>query len=444
MPEDRRDRPKEPLDDFLARAFSPEALPGKPEALAGIRVLELATRIYGPATSDYLGEFGAEVIKVELPGVGDLMRYVAPEGFFWQEVSPAFLALNRNKKHVGIDVRKPEGKELFARLASRSDVVVENLRAGTMDEWGIGWFQLRERNPRLVYAANSGFGQWGPFAAGRASYDATAQAVSGMSSITGFPGRPPLKAGFWVGDYTGSLCSAIAILAALHARRRTGEGQMIDLSQAEVLIRSLDWTWAYAGIAGRDRERSGNLDPAFPPSGIYRCADGFVAVSARDGREREALRALLSRTGLAPEGADDAWLRTAEGAEAVACFAADRTRDELVRISEAEGFSAAPVRSGRDHYADPHLRARGTVWEIADPLYGRIDDYGPVPKLSESPGRLRWAARPVGFHNEEVFGGLLGLSGEEIRELAGKGAIGTWNDAPGARPPGRGLPEGPG
>jgi crotonobetainyl-CoA:carnitine CoA-transferase CaiB-like acyl-CoA transferase len=317
-------------------------------------------------------------------------------------------------------VRLPEGAELFARLAEKSDVVVENLRAGTMDEWGIGYLQLRERNPGIVYAANSGFGQWGPYSQGRASYDATAQAVSGMSAITGFPGRPPVKAGFWVGDYTGALFSAMAILAALSARRRTGKGQMIDISQAEAMIRTLDWTWPYAGATGKDRPRTGNLDSALPPSGIYRCADGFVAVSARGQKELEALRSAL--------GGEDT-------PDAVASFAANRTRAEVVGMSEEKGFSAAPVVGGREQYNDPHLRARGTVWELDDPLYGRIDEFGPVPKLSESPGRIKWTAKPVGYHNEKVFGGLLGMSREEIEGLSRKKVIGKWADATGARPP---------
>ncbi|HSL99869.1 MAG TPA: CoA transferase [Candidatus Limnocylindria bacterium] len=406
---------------FFERAFLLASLPFKPEALRGIRVLELATRIFGPATSDYLGEFGAEVIKVELPGTGDLMRYVAPEGFYWQDVSPAFLPQNRNKLHVGVDVRLPEGRDLFTRIAEKSDVVVENLRAGTMDRWGIGYRQLKEKNPGLVYAANSGFGQWGPYAKGRASYDATAQAVSGMSAITGFPGRPPVRVGLWIGDFTGSLCSAIAILASLAARRRTGEGQMIDLAQGEALIRALDWTWMYADISGRDRERAGNRDVTFPPSGIYRCADGFVAISARDDAERGGIAKTLGVSTATPED--------------VASFAAPRTRAEIVRISEEAGFSAAPVQGGRDQYHNSHLRARGTVWELTDPLYGRIDEFGPVPKLSESPGRIKWTAKPVGYHNEEVFGGLLGLSKTEREELERKKVIGKWADAPGARPP---------
>jgi crotonobetainyl-CoA:carnitine CoA-transferase CaiB-like acyl-CoA transferase len=416
--------------EFAEEALSPSRAAAKPESLAGVRVLEVATRIFGPATTDYLGLFGAEVIKVELPFRGDLMRYVAPEGFFWQDVSPAFLALNRNKLHVGLDLHPPEGKELFLRLASVSDVVVENLRAGTMDEWGVGYLQLRERNPRIVYAANSGFGQWGPYSAGRASYDATAQAVSGFSAITGFPDQPPMKAGFWVGDYTAALLSAIAILAALSARRRTGLGQMIDLSQAEAMIRTLDWTWPYAGRTGRDRARGGNVDPACPPSGIYRCRDGFVAVSARDGEERIHLAHALGAT-----TPDEAGLAAPER---VSDFCARRTVSQVVRASEEAGFSAAPVRGGRDHYHDPHLRARGTVCEVPDPLYGNVNEYGPAPKLSESPGRIKWCAKPVGWHNDRVFGELLGLDAAELESLARKKVIGKWADAPGARPPGNG------
>ena len=413
--------------EFAEKAFAPGAIPGKPEALAGIRVLEVATRIFGPATADSLGLFGAEVIKVELPPRGDLMRYVAPEGFFWKEVSPAFLPLNRNKLHVGLDLHPAEGKELFLALAEKSDVVVENLRAGTMDEWGVGYLQLRERNPGIVYAANSGFGQWGPFSAGRASYDATAQAVSGFSAVTGFPDQPPMKAGFWVGDYTAALMSAIAILAALAARRKTGEGQLIDLSQAEAMIRTLDWTWPYAGLTGKDRMRNGNVDPSYPPSGIYRCRDGFVAVSVRDADEA----ACLARELGAPE------LRGSRPVppERVAAYCASKTTGEVVRRAEEAGFSAAPVRGGKEQYRDPHLRARGTVCPVDDPLLGRVDEYGPAPKLSESPGRVKWCAKPVGWDNDRVFGGLLGLSRTEMEELAGRKVIGKWADIPGARPP---------
>jgi crotonobetainyl-CoA:carnitine CoA-transferase CaiB-like acyl-CoA transferase len=283
-----------------------------------------------------------------------------------------------------------------------------------------------------VYAANSGFGQWGPYSAGRASYDATAQAVSGFSAITGFPDHPPMKAGFWVGDYTAALLSATAILAALAARRRTGEGQMIDLSQAEAMIRALDWTWPYAGRTGKDRPRAGNADPSYVPSGIYRCRDGFVAVSVRDEEERIHLAYALGAT-----TPDEAGIATPER---VAAFCARRTRAEVVQAAEGEGFSAAPVRGGKDHYHDRHLRARGTVCEVSDPLYGNMNEYGPAPKLSESPGRVKWCGKPVGWHNDRVFGELLGLPAGEMETLTRKRVIGKWADVPGSRPPKEGTP----
>jgi crotonobetainyl-CoA:carnitine CoA-transferase CaiB-like acyl-CoA transferase len=174
------------------------------------------------------------------------------------------------------------------------------------------------------------------------------------------------------------------------------------------------------------------VDPSFPPSGIYRCRDGFVAVSIRDEEETIHLAHALGAT--TPDETGVA------SPERVAAFCAARSRDEVVRVAEEGGFSAAPVRGGRDHYHDPHLRARGTVWTVPDPLYGRVDEYGPAPKLSESPGRIKRCARPVGWHNEQVFGELLGLSPGEMEELSRKKVIGKWADAPGARPPEGGFP----
>ena len=251
--------PSEPsYFEWTAELFERSRIFDKPEALKGIRVLELTTLILGPSTADFLGEFGAEVIKVELPPGGDTMRYVTPRGTFWKNASLGFFPENHSKYHVAIDLHKEGGKVLFQRLAARADVMIENLRAGTLDRWGIGYRDLSAINPRLIYVANSGFGQWGPFSHGRASYDAVAQTVSGMIGITGFPDRSPITCGIFIGDWFGALMAATAALMALHHRRRTGEGQFIDYAQSEGLIRSLDWTWIYAGLTGRDRERIGN------------------------------------------------------------------------------------------------------------------------------------------------------------------------------------------
>jgi crotonobetainyl-CoA:carnitine CoA-transferase CaiB-like acyl-CoA transferase len=431
--------------DYFARAdeaFRLDRVFAKPEPLRGVRVLELAILYLGPVTTALLAEFGAEVLKVELPGAGDPVRSITPRARYWKNAGLAWLNEARNKFHLAIDVRMPEGAELFRALAARSDVVLENFKPGTMEEkWGIGYRQLRELNPRLIYAANTGFGQWGPYSQGRASYDAIAQSVSGMAAITGFPERNPLKSGAWIGDYFGALMSAVAILAALHWRDRTGQGQLIDLAQSESLIRAMDWTWVHHGLTGKSRGRAGNRDPAVSPAGIFRCRDGMVAVAAPSDEAFRGLCLAMGRPELPGDPRFGSRLARLKEENALAlhamieAWAAAKTKAEVDALGNRHGFAAAPVASSADHYADPHLRARGAVWRLDDPIYGEVVEYGPVPKLSESPGRLKWAGKPVGLDTEEVLNRLLGLSQEEIRKLRDKGVIGKWNDAPGRRPP---------
>jgi len=427
--------------DWTAEAFDLQRVFEKPEALAGLRVVELATLYLGPATSSYLAEYGAEVIKVELPGGGDTARYVAYEGLYWKNLASGIRHQSRNKYHVAIDVHHPEGKELFLRLVARADVLVENLRAGTMDRWGLGYRQLSHINPRLIYAANNGFGQWGPFSVGRPSYDILAQAVSGISGVSGFPGRPPQKLGFWVGDWMGAALSATAILAALHYRERTGRGQFIDVAQSEGLIRSLDWTWVYQHLTGQQRERYGNRDVALGLADIFPCRDGFVAIAAVTDEEFQGLCRAMGR----PDLAEDERFATLEArqqadnaAELVAQVAAwvrDKGREELEALGTEYGFAAVRVMDFRDQHEDEHFRVRGAVWAFDDPLYGPVVEVGVPVKMSATPGRLKWTVRPVGWHNDYVFGCLLGLRPGQIRHLEEKGVIGRWEDKPGAKPP---------
>ena len=264
--------------EWAGRQFDPAAVFGKPEALRGVRVIDLGTIFLGPTTTSYLAEYGAEVIKVEIPGAGDTIRALGPS--FHQNMSLIGLNEPKNKYFVGLDVRKPRGADIFRRLAARADVLVENFRAGTLDRWSIGYRQLREVNPRLIYSAHNGFGQWGEYGLRRPSYDAIAQGESGMAAISGFPERPPIKSGGYIGDYLGAIAGAATILAALHHRRRTGQGQLIEIAQVECLIRFLDWTWTYHGLTGEHRGRYGNADVAIVPSDIVRARDGFVAISA--------------------------------------------------------------------------------------------------------------------------------------------------------------------
>ncbi len=427
--------------DYTRRLFDRSRMFDKPEALRGVRVLELTTLILGPATADFLGEFGAEVIKVELPPRGDTMRYVTPEATFWKNASLGFFPENHSKRHIGIDLHTEDGKALFTQLAARSDILVENLRAGTLDRWGIGYRQLGKVNARLIYVADSGFGQWGPFSVGRASYDAVAQTVSGMIGITGFPGRPPILCGIFVGDWFGGLMAATAALVALHHRNRTGEGQFIDLAQSEGLIRCLDWTWARWGLTGEDRGPAGNRDEALVPAGLFPCRDGFVGIAAPRDEEFRGLCAAMGD----PDLANDPRFATLPARqrpdhaepllERIRTWASEKTRSELEGLGEKHGFAAARVATAEDRYKDEHLRARAAVWEYEDPLYGPMVEHGPAPKLSETPGRVRWSAKPVGWHNEEILVRLLGLSASRIRELESQKVVGRWADIPGAKPP---------
>jgi crotonobetainyl-CoA:carnitine CoA-transferase CaiB-like acyl-CoA transferase len=435
-------RPAGSYFEWAAALFDPARVHEKPEALRGIRVLDLSVIIFGPATADFLGELGAEVIKVEMPGQGDVTRILGNASFFWKNVSVAFFSQNHSKYHVGIDMHKPEGQALIRRLAARSDVVVENFKAGTLEEkFGLGYRQLREVNPRLIYVANTGFGQWGPFARGRASYDGLAQAVSGLTSITGLPGEHPTKIGNYLGDWFGASLSALGALAALHWRDRTGEGQFVEMAQCEGLLRAMDWTWLYAGLTKRDRARTGNRDPVFSPSGVYRCRDGYVALVAGTDEEFRGLCRLLGQPGLARDRrfALHESRRTPAHAEAldalIQAWCAGRTRGEVERRARRFGVPAAPVMTGRDHYESRHFRARRSVWEYTDPVYGPMVEYGPAPKLSATPARIKWAGKPVGFHNEFVLKTLLGIPEEEIRALEAAGVIGRWADRVGPKPP---------
>ncbi|MGH7411740.1 MAG: CaiB/BaiF CoA transferase family protein [Candidatus Methylomirabilis sp.] len=427
--------------DWTAKLFDLSRISGKPEALKGIRVLDLSLIIFGPATADYLGELGAEVIRVEMPRMGDVMRIVAPEGQFWKNVSPAFFAQNHSKYHIAIDLHKPQGQDLVRQLAAKSDVLVENYRGGTLErKWGIGYRQLREINPRLIYVANTGFGQWGRFSK-RASYDGLAQAVSGFTAASGFPGRPPLKIGIYIGDYFGACLSALGVLAALHYRDRTGQGQFLEVAQCEALLRAMDWTWVYAGLTSGNRPQTGNRDPSTSPSGIYACLDGFVAVAA--GSE-EQFKGLCDAMGRADLLTDPRFATRQERAKEAHAELLDRLVGEWTRqmkraqvetAARKHRFAAAAVATAKDHYEDAHLRARGSVWEMKDPVYGTMVEHGPAPKLSATPMRYKWAAKPVGFHNENVLGRLLGLNADQIRDLEREGVIGKWADRQGPKPP---------
>ncbi|MCU0587479.1 MAG: CoA transferase [Syntrophobacteraceae bacterium] len=415
----------------------------KPEALADIKIVELCTLILGPSLPSYLSELGATVFKVELPGAGDTMRSLTPFARFFRGCALGWLKEARNKYHLAIDVRVPEGKEVFRDLVKRSDVVVENLRAGTMDKWGIGYRQLREVNPGIIYIALNGFGQWGPYLE-RPSYDAIAQSESGMAWITGFPDKLPLKSGIWLADYFGGLMGAAGVLGALAYRDKTGKGQFIEYSQAENLIRVMDWTWLYQHFTGKQRERYGNRDVSICPSDIFRCQDEMVGIGAASDAQYAGLCKAMGKPELATDPRFSTHLSRLQEDNAVALldairqWAAGKTYAEIDQLAGQYGFGAHKVCNGKDHFHDEHLIKRNFTYTVHDPIYGEVLEEGIVPKMSETPGRIKWVGKPVGFDNEYVLKRFLGMKTDRIKGLKERNIIGKWVD----KPPGRRPPEG--
>ena len=415
----------------------------KPEALADIKIVELATLILGPSLPAYLSELGATVFKVELPGAGDTMRSLTPFAKFFRGCALGWLKEARNKYHLAIDVRVAEGKEIFCELVKRSDVVVENLRAGTMDRWGIGYRQLKEINPGIIYIALNGFGQWGPYLE-RPSYDAIAQSESGMAWISGFPDKLPMKSGIWLADYFGGLMGAAGVLGALAYRDRTGKGQYIEYSQAENLMRVMDWTWLYQHFTGKGRGRYGNRDVSICPSDIFPCKDQLVAIAAATDQQFKALCQAMNQPQLAADPRYATHVARLREDNAVALlgiirsWAAQKTFAEVDALACQYGFAADKLATGKDHFSDQHLIKRNFTYTVNDPMYGEIIEEGIAPKLSETPGRIKWAGKPVGFDNEYVLKRFLGMRTDRIQGLKERNVIGKWVD----QPPGRRPPEG--
>ena len=420
--------------------FDPSKTFEKPEALADIKVVELCTLILGPSLPSYLSELGATVFKVELPGAGDTMRSLTPFAKFFKGTAFGYLKEARNKYHITIDVRMDEGKELFRDLVKRSDVVVENLRAGTMDRWQIGYRQLSEINPRLIYIALNGFGQWGTYLE-RPSYDAIAQSESGMAWITGFPDKLPLKSGIWLADYFGGLMGAAGVLAALAYRDRTGKGQYIEFSQAENLIRVLDWTWLWQHFTGKERERFGNRDVAICPSDIFQAKDQMVGIAAATDGQFKALSEAMGRPELAQDERFATHLARLQEENATALleiirqWAAGKTYAEIDQLACRHGFAAHQISGAQDKFEDEHLLRRNFTYKVQDAIYGEVVEEGICPKLSETPGRIKWAGKPVGFDNEYVLKRFLGLKTDKIKGLKERNIIGKWADQPGRKPP---------
>jgi crotonobetainyl-CoA:carnitine CoA-transferase CaiB-like acyl-CoA transferase len=397
-----------------------------PRPLAGLRVIDCATFIAAPFAATLLAEFGAEVIKVELPKVGDPLRNFGTRTESGETLP--WLSEARNKKSVTLDLRKPEGAELFKRLVAESDVLCENFQTGTLEGWGLGWETLRQVNPRLVMLRVTGYGQTGPYA-GKPGFARIAQAFGGLSYLAGWPDRAPVTPGSsTIADYMSGLFGAFGALLALEARRKTGEGQVVDIGLYESIFRILDELAPAWQQKGYQRERMGPGTVNVVPHSHYPTKDGrWVAIACTNDKIFERLARAMGRPELAGDGEYGAIAkREAARAEVdalVEAWTGARTRAEVIRICDEAQVPVGAVNSISEIFEDPHFKARENIAFVKDERVGELAVPNVVPRLCGTPGAIDHLGVPLGAHVAEVLGGLLGLSKEHIAALRARGVI---------------------
>ncbi|MFZ3556859.1 CaiB/BaiF CoA transferase family protein [Streptomyces sp. BH055] len=391
--------------------------------LTGLRVLDLATLFAGPICATMLGDFGAEVIKVEHPRRPDPSRGHGPSkdgvGLWWK-------TLGRNKKNLTLDLSSPGGREILLRLVAESDVVVENFRPGTLEKWHLGWDELSAANPRLVLARVTGFGQFGPYAR-RPGFGTLAEAMSGFAAITGQPDGPPTLPPFGLADSIAALATSYAIMTALHARDTTGRGQVVDMAIIEPMLSILGPQATWYDQLGYVQPRTGNRSTNNAPRNTYRTSDDkWVAVSTSAQSIAERVMRLVGH----PEFIAEGWFATGSGRArhadeldaAVGGWIAGHTRDEVVAAFEKAEAAIAPVYDVRDVLADEQYRALDSITELPDPDLGTVKMQNVLFRLSETPGAIRWTGRPHGADTDEILEGL-GLSEAAVASLREAGAV---------------------
>lgn len=402
-------------------------MPQKPNngPLAGIKVIELCHVMAGPACGVMLADMGAEVIKVEKISGGDETRRTVPPKI--GDEAASFLMMNRNKRGIAVDLKTEDGKRVLRRLLQDADVVTENYRRGAMERMGLGYEALKKDNPRLIYCAISGFGRSGPYA-DRGGFDLIAQGMSGLMSITGEgPGRPPVKVGAPVTDITAGILAAMGILAALHARSRTGEGQMVDTSLFEAGIALTYWQSAIALATGVAPGPMGSAHPLNAPYEAFETSDGWITLGAANQTTWLRLVALLAR----PELASDPRFAESSGriqnrialAKTLAPEFRKRSSAEWLAALEGAKIPAGPVLDVLQMQADPQTLAREMVVEAEHSALGAVKTLGTPVKFSGTPGGVRRGAPRFGEHTREVLREY-GFADSEIERMAREGAIG--------------------
>lgn len=389
--------------------------------LQGIRVIELGQLIAGPFCGQLLGDLGAEVIKIELPGKGDPMRE-------WGRGLPVWWPIiARNKKCITLDVRTDRGQAIAKELSGKADIVLENFRPGTMEKWGLGYRELADVNPGLIMVRVSGYGQDGPYS-NRAGYGGIGEAMGGLRFVCGDPAVPPSRVGISIGDSLAAMFACIGCLAALRQRELSGRGQVVDSAIYESVLAVMESTVPEYTEGGRIRERTGSILPGLAPSNVYPCADGqMILIGANQDSVFKRLCVAMEQ----PVLAEDDRYRThqARGThqqeldDLIAAWTRRRNSGDLLAQLDAHGVPSGRIYRAPDMLADPHYRARHSIVDIDHPRFRNLKMQNVFPRLSETPGAIRWPGPEIGAHNVEVYEGLLGYRRERVAELKEAGVI---------------------
>ena len=392
--------------------------------LAGLRVIELGTLLAGPFCGQLLGDFGAEVIKIEPPGQGDPMRVWGREkahgkSLWWPVVA-------RNKKAITLDLRQAEGQQILKDLVAKSDFLLENFRPGTMEKWGLGWEQLSAINPKLIMIRVSGFGQSGPYSR-QAGFGAIGEAMGGLRYVVGDPSTPPSRMGISIGDSLAATFACVGALAALHHRDRTGKGQVVDSAIYEAVLNLMESLITEYDKAGYVRERTGAILPNVAPSNVYRTKDNLVLIAANQDTVFSRLAEAMGQPELAkhPKYATHG----ARGANQVELDAMVEqwtqtlTTHEVLEAMDKFGVPAGQIYRAPEMLADPHFKAREAIVTVTHPDFGELRMQNVAPKLSETPGGIRSPSPDLGQHNEEIYLRMLGFAQEQYERLKAQKVI---------------------
>ncbi|MED1441066.1 CoA transferase [Aeribacillus composti] len=399
---------------------------GKYGPLTGVNILDISTMIAAPFGATLLADLGAEVTKIELPNKGDTLRTVGP----WKGNEPLrWPGLARNKKSVTLDIRKEEGKEILKKLIKNTDILIENFRPGTLEKWGLGYEELKKANPKLIMVRISGYGQTGPYRE-KAGFGTPCTAFSGHTYIQGYPDRPPVSPSYSLLDYITGVYTAFAAVSALYYRDKTDdpEGQVVEMGLYESIFRMLEFLVAEYDQNGIVRERTPGLAGHSSPAGTYETKDGkYVVLVCSTDSTFNRLAEAMERTDMLE---DERYYTNSqrlkhddEVQKIVSDWIRQFTLKELQEKLDLYGVPVSPILSIKDIFENEHYQARKNIVEVEHPRLGKVKVPGVVPNFSKTPGTIRYRAPELGEHNEEIFGGKLGLSKQELAELKEKGVI---------------------